>query len=129
MKDSFMALKQAAAFYRQQLNIRVVGITGSVGKNSTKEFVASVLSEKYKVHKTAGNYNNEVGLPLTIFGIQEDDQIAVLRWASTLLARCTVSVRWQNRISCHDEYRSVPSGKSYRQRRHSFGPSQRSLIL
>ena len=73
-----MALKQAAAFYRQQLNIRVVGITGSVGKTSTKEFVASVLSEKYKVHKTAGNYNNEVGLPLTIFGIQEDDQIAVL---------------------------------------------------
>ena len=78
VKDSFMALKQAAAFYRLQLNIRVVGITGSVGKTSTKEFVASVLSEKYKVHKTAGNYNNEVGLPLTIFGIQEDDQIAVL---------------------------------------------------
>ena len=78
VKDSFMALKQAAAFYRQQLSIRVVGITGSVGKTSTKEFVASVLSEKYKVHKTAGNYNNEVGLPLTIFGIQEDDQIAVL---------------------------------------------------
>lgn len=78
VKDSFIALKQAAAFYRQQLNIRVVGITGSVGKTSTKEFVASVLSEKYKVHKTAGNYNNEVGLPLTIFGIQEDDQIAVL---------------------------------------------------
>lgn len=78
VKDSFMALKQVAAFYRQQLNIKVVGITGSVGKTSTKEFIASVLAEKYKVHKTAGNYNNEVGLPLTIFGIQEDDQIAVL---------------------------------------------------
>ena len=78
VKDSFMALKQAAAFYRQQLDIRVVGITGSVGKTSTKEFIASVLAEKYKVHKTAGNYNNEVGLPLTIFGIQDDDQIAVL---------------------------------------------------
>ena len=56
----------------------VVGITGSVGKTSTKEFIAAVLAEKYKVHKTAGNYNNEVGLPLTIFGIQDDDQIAVL---------------------------------------------------
>lgn len=78
VKDSFMALKQVAAFYRQQLDIRVVGITGSVGKTSTKEFIAAVLAEKYKVHKTAGNYNNEVGLPLTIFGIQEDDQIAVL---------------------------------------------------
>ena len=78
VEDSFMALKQAAAFYRQQLDIRVVGITGSVGKTSTKEFIAAVLAEKYKVHKTAGNYNNEVGLPLTIFGIQDDDQIAVL---------------------------------------------------
>ena len=78
VKDSFMALKQAAAFYRQQLDIRVVGITGSVGKTSTKEFIAAVLAEKYKVHKTAGNYNNEVGLPLTIFGIQDEDQIAVL---------------------------------------------------
>ena len=78
VEDSFMALKQAAAFYRQQMNIRVVGITGSVGKTSTKEFIAAVLAEKYKVHKTAGNYNNEVGLPLTIFGIQDDDQIAVL---------------------------------------------------
>ena len=77
VEDSFMALKQAAAFYRQQLNI-LVGITGSVGKTSTKEFIAAVLAEKYKVHKTAGNYNNEVGLPLTIFGIQDDDQIAVL---------------------------------------------------
>ena len=75
VEDSFMALKQAAAFYRQQLNIRVVGITGSGGKTST---IAAVLAEKYKVHKTAGNYNNEVGLPLTIFGIQDDDQIAVL---------------------------------------------------
>ena len=56
----------------------MVGITGSVGKTSTKEFIAAVLAEKYKVHKTAGNYNNEVGLPLTIFGIQDDDQIAVL---------------------------------------------------
>ena len=78
VEDSFMALKQAAAFYRQQLDIQVVGITGSVGKTSTKEFIAAVLAEKYKVHKTAGNYNNEVGLPLTIFGIQDDDQIAVL---------------------------------------------------
>lgn len=78
VKDSFMALKQAAAFYRQQLNIKVVGITGSVGKTSTKEFIAAVLSERFKVHKTAGNFNNEVGLPLTIFGIRDSHEIAVL---------------------------------------------------
>lgn len=78
VEDSFMALKQAAAFYRQQLDIKVVGITGSVGKTSTKEFIASVLAEHYSVHKTAGNYNNEVGLPLTIFQIQDSHEIAVL---------------------------------------------------
>lgn len=78
VKDSFVALRQAAAFYRRQLDIKVVGITGSVGKTSTKEFIASVLAKRYKVHKTAGNFNNEVGLPLTVLGIQDSDEIAVL---------------------------------------------------
>lgn len=78
VEDSFMALKAAAAFYRQQLDIQVVGITGSVGKTSTKEFIAAVLAEHYSVHKTAGNYNNEVGLPLTIFQIQDHHEVAVL---------------------------------------------------
>lgn len=72
------ALKKIAAFYRQSLGIPVVGITGSVGKTSTKEMIASVLKEKYNVHKTAGNFNNEIGLPLTIFDILEEHEIAVL---------------------------------------------------
>lgn len=63
------AMKQIAAFYRRSLDIKVVGITGSVGKTSTKEMIASVLSEKYRVLKTEGNLNNEIGLPLTIFKI------------------------------------------------------------
>ncbi len=72
------ALKKIAAFYRQSLDIKVVGITGSVGKTSTKEMIASVLKEKYRVHKTAGNFNNEIGLPLTIFDILEEHEVAVL---------------------------------------------------
>lgn len=72
------ALKEIAAFYRNALDIKVVGITGSVGKTSTKETIASVLSQKYNVLKTEGNYNNEIGLPLTIFNIREEHQIAVL---------------------------------------------------
>ena len=56
----------------------MVGITGSVGKTSTKEMISSVLEQKYSVHKTAGNFNNEIGLPLTIFGIRESHQVAVL---------------------------------------------------
>lgn len=72
------ALRQIAAYYRQSLDIKVVGITGSVGKTSTKEMIASVLKEKFSVHKTAGNFNNEIGLPLTIFDITKEHEIAVL---------------------------------------------------
>lgn len=78
VEDSFKALKAAAEFYRKQLSVKVVGITGSVGKTSTKEFIASVLAEKYKVLKTAGNFNNEIGLPLTVLSIREEHEIAVL---------------------------------------------------
>lgn len=72
------AMKMLAAFYRRSLNIKVVGITGSVGKTSTKEMIASVLAQKYNVLKTEGNLNNEIGLPLTIFKIREHHQVAVL---------------------------------------------------
>lgn len=78
VKDSFQALKDAAKFYRQQLDIKVVGITGSVGKTSTKEFVAGVLSAKFNVWKTQGNFNNEVGLPLTVLQLRKEHEIAVL---------------------------------------------------
>ena len=72
------ALKDLAEHYRKALDIKVVGITGSVGKTSTKEMIASVLSQKYNVLKTAGNFNNEIGLPLTIFNIREEHEVAVL---------------------------------------------------
>lgn len=78
VKSSEEALKKIAAFYRQSLAIKVVGITGSVGKTSTKEMIASVISQKYEVHKTAGNFNNEIGLPLTVFGIRAEHEVAIL---------------------------------------------------
>lgn len=78
VKDTFVALKQIAKFYRENLDIKVVGITGSVGKTSTKEFIASVLAQKYKVLKTEGNFNNEVGLPLTVLKIRDEHEVAVL---------------------------------------------------
>ena len=78
VENSFTALKQLAAFYRQQLDVTVVGITGSVGKTSTKEFVAGVLETKYQVWKTQGNFNNEVGLPLTVLQLRDKHEIAVL---------------------------------------------------
>lgn len=76
--SSFQALKDIAETYRQTLQIPVIGITGSVGKTSTKEMIASVLEAKYHPLKTAGNFNNEVGLPLTVFRIEEEHDMAVL---------------------------------------------------
>lgn len=78
VEDSFQALKDLATFYRNQLKTTIIGIVGSVGKTSTKEIVASVLSVKYEVLKTDGNYNNEIGVPLTIFRIRKEHQIAVV---------------------------------------------------
>lgn len=78
VEDSFEALKAVAAFYRNQLAVRVVGITGSVGKTSTKEFIAAVLATRYQVLKTEGNFNNEIGLPLTVLRIRDNVEIAVL---------------------------------------------------
>ncbi len=73
-----MAMQKIAAAYRRALDVKVVGITGSVGKTSTKEMIASVLSQKYNVLKTEGNFNNEIGLPLTIFKIRKEHEVAVL---------------------------------------------------
>lgn len=78
VENSFQALKRTAAFYRSMLSIPIVGVTGSVGKTSTKEFIAEVLSEKYRVLKTEGNYNNEIGLPLTLLRIREEHEAAVI---------------------------------------------------
>lgn len=72
------AMKQLAAFYRRSLSVKVVGITGSVGKTSTKEMIASVLGQRFCVLKTEGNLNNGIGLPLTIFKIREEHEVAVL---------------------------------------------------
>lgn len=78
VKDSLQALQDLAAFYRRQFDIPVVGVTGSVGKTSTKEFIASVLAQKFHVLKTDGNFNNEIGLPLTVFRLRPEHEAAVL---------------------------------------------------
>ncbi len=78
VESSLEAVKKIAMFYRQQLAIPVVGVTGSVGKTSTKEMIASVLSKKFCTLKTDGNFNNELGLPLTIFRLRKEHEVAVL---------------------------------------------------
>ena len=67
--DSLKAMQNIARYWRKKLPIRVIGITGSVGKSSTKELTAEVLSQKYYTYKNPGNYNNEIGLPLSILNL------------------------------------------------------------
>lgn len=76
--STLQAIKDIAEGYRQTLQAKVVGITGSVGKTSTKEMIASVLEQKFQLTKTLGNFNNEIGVPLTVFRIKEEDEIAIL---------------------------------------------------
>lgn len=76
--DTLKAVKKIAKAYRELFDIPIVGISGSVGKTSTKEMIAAVLSQKFNVHKTAGNLNNELGVPLTLFGMDDDTEAAVI---------------------------------------------------
>ncbi len=76
--DTTKAMGDLAACYRRKLGIPVVAVTGSVGKTTTKDMIASVLSSKYRTLKTAGNLNNHLGLPMTVFRLCAEDEIAVL---------------------------------------------------
>ncbi len=78
VEDTLKAFLALSAWYRTQMPARVVGITGSVGKTTTKEMIAAVLSAKYRTIKTQGNLNNEIGAPKTLLTIQRDTQAAVI---------------------------------------------------
>ncbi len=78
VEDGRKALGKLAKYYRDKLKIKVVGVTGSTGKTSTKDLIAAFLSGRYKVFKTEGNFNNDIGLPLMILKLNEKYDIAVL---------------------------------------------------
>lgn len=76
--DALETLQQLARYHRQQLDIPVLGITGSNGKTTTKELINAVLSQKFRVLATAGNLNNHIGVPLTLLSIGEDVDLAIV---------------------------------------------------
>ena len=79
VEDTLAALQQIARFWRRKMaHVRVIGITGSVGKSTTKELTAQVLSRRYRTLKNLGNFNNEIGLPLTLLRLTEGYERAVL---------------------------------------------------
>ena len=78
VEDTRKALGDIARAERQRIGMKVVGITGSVGKSTTKEMIADVLGKAYRVSKTPANHNNDIGMPMAILGMSEDTQVAVL---------------------------------------------------
>ena len=78
VKDSLDSLQKLAEYWRGKLDVHVIGITGSVGKSSTKELITEVLSNQFSTYKNPGNYNNEIGLPLTILNVGNGYQKLVL---------------------------------------------------
>ncbi len=76
--NTLAALQQMAAYWRRKLNLRVIGVTGSIGKSTTKEAIAQVLTQRYKTLKSVANLNNEIGLPLNVLRLTPGHQAAVL---------------------------------------------------
>ena len=78
VKNTRKALLDLAAFYLELVRPKVVGITGSAGKTTLKDMIAGVLAKKYRTKKTIGNFNNDIGLPLSVFNLQDSDEVIVL---------------------------------------------------
>lgn len=90
VENSEKALLDLASFYRKKLGLKVVGVTGSCGKTSTKDLIAAFLSHKYKVFKTKGNFNNQIGLPLMILELDSSYDVAVLEMGMSNLGEIDV---------------------------------------
>ena len=116
--DTVTALQAIAAFYRAQFDIPVIGITGSVGKTTAKDIIAAVLSQRSAVHKTAGNFNNDLGVPLTLFGLNDTHRYAVVEMGISHpddMPRLAQMVRpdlmlYTNIGQAHLEYLKTPEG-------------------
>lgn len=83
VKDGLKTLQALSSYHRKQFDIPVIGITGSNGKTTTKELILSVLRQKFSVLATAGNFNNHIGVPLTLFGLREEHDIAIIEMGAS----------------------------------------------
>lgn len=85
VEDTLHAIQKLAKEYRNQLSIKIIGITGSNGKTSTKDILSSILETQYKTYKTHGNLNNHLGVPLTLLSIKEDTEMGVIEMGMSSL--------------------------------------------
>lgn len=93
VEDTKKALQDIGSYYRERLHIPLIGITGSVGKTTTREMIAAALSAAYRVYKTPGNSNSQVGVPITLSQITEADEIGVLELGMSMPGELTVIAR------------------------------------
>lgn len=93
VEDTKKALQAVGAFYRDRLTLPLIGITGSVGKTTTREMVAAALSARFRVYKTPGNKNSQVGVPITLSEITSEDEIGVLELGMSMPGEMTVIAR------------------------------------
>lgn len=98
VEDVVKAMGTLAAWYRKLSQATFVAITGSVGKTTTKEFVAAVASAAFKTHKTQGNLNNEIGIPLTLFGLEPDHRVAVVEMGMSAIGE----IEYLTKLVCPD---------------------------
>ena len=96
VKDTKEAYLKLAQYYRKKINPAVVGITGSAGKTTTKEMVYSVLSAKYKTHKTFSNHNNEIGFCQTVLSMPEDTQMLIVEMGMRGLGEIELITKYLN---------------------------------
>ncbi|MFT5619637.1 MAG: UDP-N-acetylmuramoyl-tripeptide--D-alanyl-D-alanine ligase, partial [Arenicella sp.] len=89
VEDTLVALQQLANHHRKQFDIPIIGITGSNGKTTTKELMKAVLEQKYETHATGGNFNNHIGLPLTLLSMAKSTQIAILEMGDNKIGDIT----------------------------------------
>lgn len=93
VKDTKQALQDVGAYYRGRLKLPLVGVTGSVGKTTTREMIGAALSSKYQVYKTPGNHNSQVGVPITLSEISLQDEVGVIELGMSEPGELTVIAR------------------------------------
>lgn len=88
--NTLSALQKLATYHRQQLNTTLIALTGSNGKTTTKELIATVLKQKYKLLATAGNFNNHIGVPLTLLKLKPEHEIGIIEMGANALGEIAV---------------------------------------
>lgn len=107
VKDTIKAIQQIAAYKRNMYNIPVIAVTGSTGKTSTKDIIANVISQKYKVLKTQGNYNNHIGLPFTILKLQDHTALVVEMGMNALRRNKSINEHSKANNMCNNKCRNI----------------------